>query len=803
MSIDFEYRRPAETIAAALADLQQAWASLDPDSRAALNATLAAGRSQLYAASSDIGRGQAVMALLAALEATSGLPAAAAATLGASHQPRTRSVPMLSESNARQIVQTIDALGNPVIAPVVGPAPPAGQEVFPEAVKTARAVIGRLNRQWATLSLAAQDRGRQHLITYGNALFDAANDYQRIEATQEFLRRIKSDPDLYAVTEAAFTRRAAPVFGPGGLLAFSATDAAQLRDLIQDNPSLAIAKEPITTALDEPLFTPAIIPPQVVTTTIIMGNGDALPAAVDYHSDVHCPGEVSIFDQNIPLRVRLTLQKSADTVLDTTVAVTFDTPEPQMLQVICYATGFIVDDQTSQATRTILVYPGRDSQWAVFLLNPLPEAGAGARRITLDFYHDERPVGTGSFEIEVRDRPPVKPERPLLPAALVGGAGDTRGEGELFSNIVFALPAAVKTDFVLRIALDASATLLSYTLHSPTGKLGLVHEPVGSIKLQMDARTYLENTLLGLSQMARGSKKNLTAAEAEDNRQHLREIGWGLYEDLFPPQLRQRYRQISQLQQPAGSLSLLIVSDEPWIPWEMVLPHEDDLPNEDFLCATFKLARWLDGASMPERVALRRVEVVIPKSDLKSVRKEQSYFRDTVPTAYPALTVDPAWLGKLNEVKAALQSGQAQLFHFACHGDFDATRPDDSALVLTGGDLTPSQIVGPLRTGIHTSQPVVFLNACHSAEASFSLTGIGGWAARFVRAGATAFIGSLWEVNDDLAASFAVEFYTHWLAGKPFAEAGSLARAAIRAADDTNPTWLAYTLYGDPNGVVG
>lgn len=799
MPSDFEYRRPEETVAATLAALRQAWDALDPVSRITLNAALAAGRSQLYTASNDMGRAQAAVALLAALETTPGLPAAAAATLSASHQPRTRSIPMLTEQDARQLVQTIDALAVPGFFGFSGPAPRPSQEVFPDAAKTARAVIGRLNRDWATLSLAAQDRGRQHLIDYHSALFDAATDHERIEATQEFLRRVKADRDLYAVAEAAYTHRSQPVFGPGGLLAFSANDASQLRDLILDNPGLAIANAPLTTAIDEPFFTPALTQPAL--TPVIAAGGHSLPlvAPVDYHSDVRCPGEVSIFEQDVPLRVRLTLQKSADTVLDTSVAVAFDTPEPQALQVICHAPGFTVDDQTSQATRTILVYPGRDSQWAVFLLTPLPTAGPGMRRITLDFYHRERPVGTGSFEMEVRDRPPVKSERPLLPAALVGDAGDTRGESNLLSEIVFASPAAVKADFVLRIALDASATLLSYTLHSPTGKLGLVHEPVGSVTLQMDARTYLENTLLSLSQMARGKKKP-SAVEVEANLQRLREIGWGLYEDLFPPQLRQRYRQISQLQQPAGSLSLLIVSDEPWIPWEMVLPHEDDLPNEDFLCATFKLARWLDGASMPERVALRRAEVIVPKSDLNSVKVEQSYFRNTVPKTYPKLDISATWLGKLSEVKAALQGGQTQLFHFACHGGFDATRPDDSVLELTDGDLTPSQIVGPLRTGIHTSRPVVFLNACHSAEASFSLTRIGGWAARFVRAGVTAFIGSLWEVNDDLAARFAVEFYTHWLAGKPFAEAGSLARAAIRAANPSNPTWLAYTLYGDPHG---
>ena len=57
---------------------------------------------------------------------------------------------------------------------------------------------------------------------------------------------------------------------------------------------------------------------------------------------------------------------------------------------------------------------------------------------------------------------------------------------------------------------------------------------------------------------------------------------------------------------------------------------------------------------------------------------------------------------------------------------------------------------------------------------------MGGWAARFVRAGASAFIGSLWEVNDELAAKFAIKFYTELLAGQTLGDAFHAARAHIR-----------------------
>ena len=97
---------------------------------------------------------------------------------------------------------------------------------------------------------------------------------------------------------------------------------------------------------------------------------------------------------------------------------------------------------------------------------------------------------------------------------------------------------------------------------------------------------------------------------------------------------------------------------------------------------------------------------------------------------------------------------------------------------------------------------MIFLNACSSAEADFGLSRIGGWAQRFVSAGATAFIGSLWEVNDDLAADFAMAFYRQILAGKALGEAFYQARQIIKQKDPANPTWLAYVLYAHPNGKV-
>lgn len=790
---DYEFLKPMDTALAALDDLWSQWDDLSDAARTDLTAILATFRGRLYRAAGDAARGMAVTSLLYALEDAAALPTSTAALLQAAHRSRSRSFPTVESDPARNIKDLIDRLIGPDDALAPATAPATSGDAFPEASKIAVAVITRLNSRWTDLSLESQEQVSLWLARYEDGLRGADDDVQRLLASHEFLSQLKSNPAIYDLVADQYIVRGIPVFDPGAP-AMTAQDVSRIRDLIANSPLMTV---PTTPWVAEALFTMAEPPPLGE-----MGE-PAQPTVVDYHTDVRFPGrQVSTFDQDIPLRVRLALEKSDSSVVDETVAIEFTTPEPQQVLVVCNAEGFIVDGvDTVDTTRTILVYPGQDSQWAVFLLTPDHEAGPGLRHIGLDFYHRGRLAGTASFEVEVRDRPPIEkieiePEPMIVDRAEDGSVVEQVGGGFVFSSANAPAP-----DFELRITLSADRRELSYTLNSPAGKLGLVHRRMGSVTLQTDPRTFMENKLQRLSQMARASRDKLSETQIAANQETLREIGWDLYEQLFTDKLKQAYRDLYQLRQSQENLSLLIVSDEPWIPWEMVLPHEG-LPNEDFLCAQFRLTRWLEGRGLPEDFSLHQAQVVTPKSNLASVKAEQDFFAEELPKLRPEIKLAPPWLDTATQVKLALSKGDSQWFHFACHGDFDATRPDESALMLQKDAFTPSQIVGPYRQGVAASRPLVFLNACHTAEAGFSLTRMGGWAERFVRAGASAFIGSLWEVNDALAAQFAIKFYNELLAGQTLGGAFHAARAHIRAKDNANSTWLAYTLYADPNGKV-
>jgi len=109
--------------------------------------------------------------------------------------------------------------------------------------------------------------------------------------------------------------------------------------------------------------------------------------------------------------------------------------------------------------------------------------------------------------------------------------------------------------------------------------------------------------------------------------------------------------------------------------------------------------------------------------------------------------------------------------------------------------------LSPTSLELEARRPLVFLNACHTGVTGFSLTGIAGWAEGFLSAGAGAFIGAYWAIEDAPEARFTEVFYTAVLGGSPIAAALRQARLAIREEFPGDPTWLAYTLYAHPLAV--
>lgn len=364
----------------------------------------------------------------------------------------------------------------------------------------------------------------------------------------------------------------------------------------------------------------------------------------------------------------------------------------------------------------------------------------------------------------------------------------------------------VSEDLKLLVTLEPDGKKLSYVLNSTGGDYNF--HSLGSVTLQAPPREVLQRTFDRLSTLARLSPEKRTPAQTQQAIRDLADIGSNLYDELIPDAFKEEY---GAFREKYLGGNLWLTSNEPWIPWEIIRPFAYGrrgvlLYNDAPLCESFRLARWVSEAAAPARLALRQAMVVRPPANLKATSVEAGYFAG-LPDIVPGLVVaDP--VQTVDGTLEAFSAGETQLFHLACHGNFDLTDPNESKLKLADGFLTPSQLTGGRKSGLMRTRPLVFVNACHAGVRGFGLTRLGGWTERFIAAGASAFIGSLWEINDELAARFAIEFYNRFfgLAGherQPLGQAFREARLILKELDPANPTWLAYVLYGNPRAEFG
>lgn len=121
---------------------------------------------------------------------------------------------------------------------------------------------------------------------------------------------------------------------------------------------------------------------------------------------------------------------------------------------------------------------------------------------------------------------------------------------------------------------------------------------------------------------------------------------------------------------------------------------------------------------------------------------------------------------------------------------------------MSGGPFVPMLLNKAVTVrALDRRRPLVFINACRSAGAVPEYTRMMGWAQQFMAAGAGAFVGTLWAVRSESAAVFAETFYAALMARSTLGEASR--RARLEAGHDhDDPTWLAYSVYGDPRATA-
>ena len=268
--------------------------------------------------------------------------------------------------------------------------------------------------------------------------------------------------------------------------------------------------------------------------------------------------------------------------------------------------------------------------------------------------------------------------------------------------------------------------------------------------------------------------------------------------------------------------AIQVIADSPTIPWELLsvtAPNGSSAGDPGRFLAEWGVMRRLPGALWPGRTldlygpAARFVipDYLDDRQDLPFAQKERDMFTGKFPGA-KALEADSRTVRDFLRDEA----GTCSVLHFACHGSarqgsvlstgltLQEERGSDGKLVenlLTHGAVKLSARFSPDRPNC-----LVFLNACEAGRPGrHLLSDASGFADAFLRPksrqGAAAFVGAMWEVDDELALIFARTFYDSLLGGDMLVEAARKARTAIEQKFDF--TWLAYTLYGFPYARAG
>lgn len=352
----------------------------------------------------------------------------------------------------------------------------------------------------------------------------------------------------------------------------------------------------------------------------------------------------------------------------------------------------------------------------------------------------------------------------------------------------------------VRTLSDHGVTRLSYSLHSPEGVVPYFHREIVGPTLQGSPDEYHSQLLQKVEKLRDRRDVDGSPLLRVQIERKMANLGRQLWRELFSSELQHAYREIRQ-----HVHSWMIISDEPWIPWELVKPYDvsqaGETLDDDFLALRFDLTRWLVGAKTPvSEIEVYRFATIQTAKDLPTAEKEQHLLKKL---AELGEDVSPSVVSA-SDVLVFLETSEVDLLHFVGHGVFNHGEPDESGIPFPDGSVfRPVDLEGPLATHIGRHRPMVFLNICQTAQQGWSLTRLGGWPTRWVSVcGCGAFVAPMWPVRDQAAVVFAEELYQSLASKVSLGEAARWARLKVREERPSDLSALAYSVYGHPNASV-
>ncbi|CAL9657985.1 hypothetical protein SUDANB2_06872 [Streptomyces sp. enrichment culture] len=407
--------------------------------------------------------------------------------------------------------------------------------------------------------------------------------------------------------------------------------------------------------------------------------------------------------------------------------------------------------------QVLTVHPGQDSHWLQFGLRTMKP---GLHTVTVRAFHQGTFLGELRAQVSVQ---PGTPARDGLPrtAPLTSLAFDP---GEVTLQVLKGADGAY------------SFQLLSETTYAPESFRLLAGDSQGARERIYDE---LRRTAAAAGQPG--------GTDQHAARRRLVNLGVQLWATAVPDAVRR------QFWEEAGHVtSLTVLGEHDVVPWELLYPLDGHQEGDGFLAEWLPVVRRVFGQDRVRELPLSSAAFVVPPGSPPEAEREVLALRARLGAA----VTDGGTLTRRAAVSDLIDEGLHGLLHFACHNSFTSA---GSHVTMADGPFDPIDLAYATHSGaLRTTHPLIFFNACRSAgEIDWFSTSLG-WAPQFLRAGAGAFIGTLWPVRSDSALLFADTFYAQLVTeGRSLGQASLNARRALRDHGG-DPTWLAYAVYGSP-----
>ena len=221
---------------------------------------------------------------------------------------------------------------------------------------------------------------------------------------------------------------------------------------------------------------------------------------------------------------------------------------------------------------------------------------------------------------------------------------------------------------------------------------------------------------------------------------------------------------------------------------------------------SYRLARWAPRSTSSQvdnpldRMAFTGVAAIAPSY----VDKQSLPFQQTEIEALSKLAGFRRFDGDFVSFEKLVSEVSTGFIHFSGHGEVN--QPSSGrpvfAIDLVDQSLDPDTWRALVAAANGKGNPFYFFNACDTGRSRMLGGFVQGWGPAVLAGGASGFIGGMWPLTDRAAAAFSTDFYggiTGRLKDGPVYLAEVLATVRKRFYETGDPTYLAYTFYGNAN----